>query len=56
MVEDKLCEICDNKRGGVPGNENIVEYEGDRIVMCDYCSADHMRWPGFWLQGVDEDG
>lgn len=31
------CEICHGKKGGVRGNENIV----DGIVMCDYCSIEH---------------
>ncbi|KKM82798.1 hypothetical protein LCGC14_1315960 [marine sediment metagenome] len=31
------CEICKGQRGGVRGNENIVD--GKR--MCDYCSVDH---------------
>lgn len=29
------CEICHGERGGVRGNENIV----DGIRMCDYCHA-----------------
>lgn len=29
------CEICDGVRGGVPGNENVI----DGVVMCDYCHA-----------------
>ncbi len=31
------CEICKGAKGGVLGNENIVEGK----VMCDYCSADY---------------
>lgn len=31
------CEICLGSRGGVPGNENIV----DGKTMCDYCSVDY---------------
>jgi len=27
------CEICKGMKGGVKGNENII----DGIVMCDYC-------------------
>lgn len=45
------CEICDGTRGGVPGNENIIESCGEKVVMCDYCSADEMRLPGFWKEG-----
>jgi hypothetical protein len=30
------CSRCEGKRGGVPGNENIVKGK----VLCDYCSAD----------------
>lgn len=48
------CEICDGSRGGVPGNENIVESCGEKITMCDYCSADEMRRPGFWKEGLSE--
>jgi hypothetical protein len=33
------CEICHGAKGGVPGNENIV----DGKVMCDYCHADTLR-------------
>lgn len=32
------CSSCFGKRGGVPGNENIV----NGVVLCDYCSADLM--------------
>lgn len=35
MDKDK-CEVCEGKRGGIPGNENVV----DGIIMCDYCHAD----------------
>ena len=38
------CEICGNSRGGVVGNEQIV----DGTSMCDYCHADHLRFPRFW--------
>lgn len=30
------CEVCHGTRGGVPGNENII----DGKVMCDYCTSD----------------
>ena len=36
---DKLrdnCEVCHGERGGVRGNENVI----DGKVMCDYCSSD----------------
>lgn len=45
------CEICAGTRGGVPGNENIVESCGEKVTMCDYCHADEMRRPGFWKEG-----
>lgn len=44
------CETCGGARGGVRGNENVMESCGERVVMCDYCSADEMRWPGFWKE------
>lgn len=53
--QDK-CEICAGTRGGVPGNENVVESCGERIVMCDYCSADEMQWPGFWKEPIVANG
>lgn len=34
VVRDK-CEFCLGTKGGVPGNENIVNGK----VMCDYCHA-----------------
>lgn len=33
------CETCQGARGGVPGNENII----DGKKVCDYCHADMMR-------------
>jgi hypothetical protein len=42
------CEICGGTQGGVRGNENVVDSGGERIVMCDYCSVDEMKYPGFW--------
>ena len=32
------CEVCHGTKGGVPGNENIV----DGKVICDYCHAEHL--------------
>lgn len=32
------CRVCFGIRGGVLGNENII----DGVVMCDYCTADRM--------------
>ncbi len=29
------CKVCNGMRGGVRGNENII----DGVVTCDYCSA-----------------
>lgn len=40
-MEKDACQICHGERGGVPGNENIV----DGIVMCDYCHADTLPDP-----------
>lgn len=42
------CEICGGTRGGVRGNENVVQSGAERVVMCDYCSVDEGRQPGFW--------
>ncbi len=33
------CEICHGEKGGVPGNENVLEIGGKRTVVCDYCSV-----------------
>lgn len=33
------CEVCGGTKGGVPGNENVIE----GIVMCDYCHSDQMK-------------
>jgi hypothetical protein len=33
------CEVCKGRRGGVPGNENIVNGR----VMCDYCTSDALE-------------
>jgi hypothetical protein len=30
------CEDCGGNRGGMPGNENVVNGR----VLCDYCTAD----------------
>ena len=38
------CEVCGGTRGGVRGNENIA----DDVRLCDYCHADHIRYPRFW--------
>lgn len=27
------CEVCHGERGGVPGNENVV----NGVIICDYC-------------------
>ncbi len=45
------CETCGGSRGGVRGNENVVVSCGETVVMCDYCHADEMRFPGFWKEG-----
>jgi len=34
------CQICNGGRGGVPGNENVIQ----GIVICDYCTADHLKF------------
>lgn len=33
------CEICGGAKGGVPGNENIID--GKRV--CDYCHAEMLE-------------
>ena len=48
------CHICDGSRGGVPGNENIIVWRGADVVICDYCHADHMKFPGFWEEAPFE--
>jgi len=35
------CERCKGTRGGVYGNENIVE----GVTLCDYCHADDLGTP-----------
>jgi hypothetical protein len=45
MKEDRErdnCEICGGEKGGVPGNENIV----DGVRMCDYCHATLLQQAG----------
>ncbi|AFU86738.1 hypothetical protein D869_gp176 [Caulobacter phage CcrRogue] len=37
-VQRDGCEVCNGSRGGVPGNENVV----DGKVVCDYCHVDIM--------------
>jgi|GEM_PF-5424251 len=32
------CQICQGAKGGVPGNENVV----DGVVVCDYCHAEQL--------------
>ena len=48
------CEICGGTRGGVRGNENIVQSCGESVVMCDYCSTDDYLQPGFWKEQPDD--
>jgi hypothetical protein len=36
-IELDDCEICHGEKGGVRGNENIV----NGIVMCDYCTVEY---------------
>jgi len=33
------CTVCHGSKGGVPGNENIV----DGVVMCDFCRMDWLK-------------
>src|SRR5689334_20335115 len=33
--ERDACQLCKGFRGGVPGNENII----DGVIACDYCSG-----------------
>lgn len=42
IKEKDNCERCKGDRGGVKGNENVI----DGVVLCDYCHAD---------MGIDED-
>jgi hypothetical protein len=37
--EKDKCEQCHGKKGGVPGNENVME---DGTILCDYCTVE--RW------------
>lgn len=32
------CEVCKGERGGIRGNENVVNNQ----IMCDYCHSDYM--------------
>ena len=41
------CDICDDTRGGVVGNGHYHTKLPD-IRMCDYCSADYMKYGPFW--------
>jgi hypothetical protein len=34
------CQVCYGFRGGVPGNENVIE----GIIVCDYCHATILRF------------
>lgn len=38
------CSRCHGERGGVPGNENIV----NGVVLCDYCHSDDIRKEDKW--------
>jgi hypothetical protein len=33
------CQVCGGRRGGVPGNENVV----DGKLVCDYCEASRIK-------------
>jgi hypothetical protein len=35
MPDYDKCQTCKGAKGGVPGNENII----DGLIMCDYCDA-----------------
>jgi len=37
--EKDKCEFCHGRRGGVPGNENVLE---DGRCICDYCHAEQL--------------
>lgn len=39
LEERDNCEVCRGTKGGVKGNEQIV----DGRVMCDYCHAEYMK-------------
>ncbi len=33
------CEVCHGRKGGVRGNENVITLiDGNKMIMCDYCS------------------
>jgi len=34
------CEVCGGTRGGVPGNENVID---GILTVCDYCHADMIQ-------------
>ena len=40
IKEHDNCYICHGSRGGVKGNENII----DNIVLCDYCMVDYLAF------------
>ena len=46
------CEMCGGTKGGIRGNENIIEKpfpgksgETVRMLLCDYCSAGFVNTP-----------
>ena len=54
IVTEELdkCEICHGARGGVPGNENVIEGGSGPVIMCDYC---HAEWLSFYQVEVPKD-
>lgn len=46
MSERDNCSMCRGARGGVPGNENII----NGVVLCDYCHADPLCSMCEWIK------
>jgi hypothetical protein len=44
------CQICQGRRGGVKGNENVDE----GVIICDYCSSDRMTFDQVKAETVTE--
>lgn len=44
-----LCEMCQGDRGGVWGNENVV----DGRVLCDGCTHDYLAWKSLRIEHVN---
>lgn len=42
MTKRDNCEACHGEKGGVPGNENRIKSGDSYIVLCDFCTIEHM--------------